>query len=91
MNLCFFSGEIISDIKFEFVYNSKKHVSYLEFEIEIDDHNELEKSVIKVYAFDNIADFVYQNYAKGHLIIGIGRVENSMVKLVSVHNFFKRL
>ncbi len=53
MNLVFIIGKIVSDIKFDFVLNSKK-ISIISFELELNN-----KSIARVKGFDEVADFCY--------------------------------
>ena len=54
MNICFIIGKIISEIKFDFVIDSKK-ISIVRFKIEL-----LYGVIIDVIGYDNIADFCYR-------------------------------
>ena len=49
LNICFFSGKIISKPEFNFFYNSKKFVSKVSFEI------------IKIVTYNENADYIYKN------------------------------
>lgn len=53
MNYIFVYGKIISNIKFEFILNSKnKSISFFELEL-------INKSKIKVKAYNEVADYCY--------------------------------
>ena len=54
MNLCFIIGKIISEIKYDFIIDSK-NISIIRFKVKI-----LEGSIINVIGYDNIADFCYR-------------------------------
>ena len=54
MNLCFIIGKIISEIKYDFVIDSK-NISIIRFKVKI-----LEGSIINVIGYDNIADWCYR-------------------------------
>ena len=58
MNLCFFIGEIASDIEFKFILNSK-NISIAYFDIELRD-----KTVITVKCYNEIADYCYSKLKK---------------------------
>ncbi len=62
MNICFLYGKIITKIEFDFVYNSRAHISVASFEMLVD------KNVILINAYDEYADKVYKEYEKGDFI-----------------------
>ena len=62
MNICILWGEIISEIEYKFIINSKNK-AIAEFEIELSN-----KSIVRVQAFDEIADYSYKNLFKGNII-----------------------
>jgi len=55
MNMCFFIGKICSEIKFDFILNSK-NISIAIFYIQL-----LNGSIIKVKGYNEIADYCYRN------------------------------
>lgn len=62
MNICFFIGKICSEIKFDFILNSK-NVSISVFYIEL-----LNGSIVKVKGYNEIADYCYSNLKEGMII-----------------------
>lgn len=75
INICFLAGKIVSEIKFDFLYNSKKHISIAEFWILPDSDvmriytkSNIAQCNIKVRAYDNIADIIYRNFEKNSFI-----------------------
>ena len=70
MNICFFIGEIISEIKFDFILNSKD-ISIAIFNIEL-----LNGSVIKVKGYNEIADYCYSTLKQGMNIQLQGYINN---------------
>lgn len=72
MNLVFIYGKIIEDIKFDFMINNK-HVSVARFKVELKN-----KSMIEVIAYDNVADFCYQNLKRGMHIFIEGKLNSKM-------------
>ena len=58
MNICFLSGEIVSDIKFDFMIYSR-HTSIVQFYIK-----DKRKNIIKIVGHDKIADYCYKNVKK---------------------------
>lgn len=71
MNEIFLIGEIVTEIDFKFILNSK-HISIALFEIEL-----LNRSIVKVKAYDDMADFVYSKLIKGDIIFIYGSMETS--------------
>ncbi len=72
MNLCFIIGKIISEIKFEFLLNSK-NTSIVIFQIELDN-----KSIIEVKTYNEIADKCYQKLTKADRIAIQGKINSNM-------------
>ena len=62
MNEIFLIGKIISDIEFKFIINSKNKAIAC-FEIETND-----KQIVRVQAYNQLADFVYSKLNKLTLI-----------------------
>ncbi len=82
MNICFLQGKIVSEVDFEFVYNSKKHTAVVSFMIENNDKNcskSYGKYENRLYAYDSMADELYAKFEEGDFITIIGRVEKSRV------------
>lgn len=73
MNICFFIGKIISDIKFDFIINSKNNISISLFILELNDNNK-----IKIEGYNNIADFCYKKLKKEDRILLEGHINNKM-------------
>ena len=70
MNICILIGKIISDIEFKFIIKSKnKSIAYFDMEL-------LNKSIIRVKAYNEKADFVYRNLKIGQVIILEGKIRN---------------
>ncbi len=85
MNVCFLGGKIVSEVEFNFVYNSKRHTAIVNFLVETNDKNcsrKLLKSVHKVYAYDAFADELYEKLEKGDFVTVIGKVEKTRVKIL---------
>ena len=72
MNLCFLKGKIISEIEFNFIINTK-NISIATFEIEL-----LNKSKIKVKAYNELADYCYQKLDQGYVIFIQGYLDSNM-------------
>ena len=70
MNLCFLYGKIVSNIDFKFMINSKntsKAVFYLKLK---------NNSIIKIKAYNEIADFCFSKLKKGNSIILEGTIDS---------------
>lgn len=70
MNLCILLGKVISEIEFKFIINSKnKSIAYFDMEL-------LNKSIIRIEAYSETADYVYRKLKKGQNIIVEGKVRH---------------
>ena len=69
MNKVFLIGKIITEIEFEFIINSK-NISIASFKIET-----LDKQIIQIKAYNEIADYVYRKFNKNDIITIEGKLE----------------
>lgn len=70
MNLCILLGEIVSDIEFKFIIKGKnKSIAYFDMLL-------LNKSVVRVKAYNEMADFVYRKLKRGQLVMVEGKVRS---------------
>ena len=76
MNLCFFSGKIISEIEFEFIINSK-NISIAYFDLQLSNG-----SIIKVKGYDEMADYCYRKLIKGEFIFIEGFINNKYENII---------
>lgn len=84
MNVCFLEGKIVSEVNFDFVYNSKRHTAIVDFIIETTSENcsrSYAVSCNKVYAYDALADKLYEQFEQGDNIAIRGRVEKSRIQI----------
>ncbi len=72
MNIVFVEGKIISDIEFNFIINSE-NVSITTFEVEL-----LNKSIVKIKAYNELADYCYSKLNKGDIIFVEGYLNSNM-------------
>ena len=83
MNICFISGKIISDLVFDFFYNSKKMISKVEFFLQTDKGEKCSRkrnsTKVKVVAYNEIADFLYSQFEKNDEIKIQGFLEKDRV------------
>lgn len=70
MNICFLSGKIVSDIKFDFMIYSK-YTSIIQFDIK-----DKRKNIIKIVGYDEIADYCYKSFKKNDTVTVEGKIEN---------------
>jgi len=85
INLCFLSGIVKNEIDLKFIYNpntkslSKKHTSVVLIDLKIE-----KEQTVRCYAYDKIADWVYQNVKKGDSIYIQGEIGNMKVEITSI-------
>ena len=86
MNICFLTGKIVSDIKFDFMIYSR-HTSIVQFYIK-----DKRKNIIKIVGYDKIADYCYKNLKKNNIVFIEGimeKVKDEMViKINEIVSFF---
>lgn len=78
MNLCFFIGEIVSDIKFEFIINSINN-SIAIFELKLKNN-----SILQIKAYNEKADECFRKLKKGQNIFIYGTLKKDFVLLEKV-------
>lgn len=77
MNLVIVLGKIVSNVEFKFIYNRysskelKDKTSIATCRIEL-----LNKSIVKVYGYDNIADYMYRNLKVNDSILIEGKLDS---------------
>ena len=72
VNIVFIQGKIISDIEFNFIIN-KKNISIAIFEVEL-----LNKSIVKIKAYNELADYCYSKLSKNEIIFVEGYLNSNM-------------
>lgn len=86
MNICFLTGKIVSDIKFDFMIYSR-HTSIVQFYIK-----DKRKNIIKIVGHDKIADYCYKNLKKNNIVFIEGRMEKvkdeMVIKINEIVSFF---
>ncbi len=75
MNLCFTIGKIVSNVEFNFLYNSK-FTSIAKCKIMLNN-----KSVIKIFGYDDIADFLYSKIRKNNLVFIYGMLLDDVIQV----------
>ena len=79
MNEVFLIGKIISEIEFKFIINSKNKAITC-FEIETTD-----KQIVRVQAYNQIADFIYSKLNKNDKVFSNGYIEDNVVKVKCIN------
>ena len=70
MNFCVLYGKIVSKVEFKFIIKSKnKAIAYFDMLL-------LNKSVVCVKAYNEIADYFYRNLNKNQTVIVEGKVRS---------------
>lgn len=75
MNICFICGEIVSNVEFKFVLESK-NASVVKFDIRLKNN-----SVIKVKAYNEKADYCYRKLNRKDIICICGSIEDNEIKV----------
>ena len=83
MNLVFISGKIISNIEFKFIINSKK-ISIVTFFMELNN-----KSIVKIIAYDEKADYIYKKINKNDNVLIYGNIEKEIIEVIKLERFYK--
>ena len=92
MNLCVIDGKVINEIDLKFIYNSKnkslykKHVSIVKIELELNN-----KQIIKVHAYDEIADWAYRNLKQNDIVLLQGKLRNNYMEVEFIEILFSNL
>jgi len=82
MNLCFLIGKVVSEIKFDFILNSKD-ISIARFSIELEN-----KSVVVVKGYNEIADYCYKNLITGSIVVIQGSLNsNKEIIIIDINKF----
>jgi len=70
MNLCILLGKIVSEIEFKFIIKGKNK-SIASFDMLL-----LNKSVVRVKAYNEMADYIYRKCEKGQKVSAEGKVRS---------------
>lgn len=87
INICILYGRIVSDINFNFFYNSRINNSLVEFEIELNykySTRKLKNEKVIIKAYDNIADKIYSKYRIEDYIEILGRVTAKGIEVTQI-------
>lgn len=81
MNEVFLFGKISSNIKFDFIINSKKNISISQFTIETQ-----KNQIIKIKAYNNLADLCYRKFKKDNIVFIYGKLRKNCVEINTIKN-----
>ena len=84
MNLCFVIGKIVSEIEFRFIVDNKKYMSIAYFDIELNN-----KSIIKVKAYNELADYCYSKLQKNSIYFFQGFINSKMEIIVDYFTIYR--
>ena len=74
MNICIISGKIISKIDFKFIINShNKSIAIFYMEL-------MDKNIVKVVSYNELADKVYSKLKQGQHLIIEGKITNEKIQ-----------
>lgn len=86
MNLCILIGKIIGKIEFKFIINSE-HKSIACFDLELSN-----KSIVKIKAYDEIADYCYKELSENDKILIYGKLnEKEEITIKELHKTLVKL
>ena len=77
MNICFLIGKIISKIEFDFVIGDNKNFKNRKISIVRFDLKLLDKNIVNIIGYNNVADFCYQKLKIGENVFIQGFINNS--------------
>ena len=81
MNEVFLIGNIVNEIEFKFIINSK-NISIAMFNIETDD-----KQVIKIKAYNELADYCYSKLEKSKRVFIYGKIAENNVIVKAIYQY----
>ena len=82
MNVVFLIGNIVNEIEFKFIINSK-NISIAMFNIETDD-----KQVIKIKAYNELADYCYSKLEKSKRVFIYGKIAENNVIVKAIYQYW---
>lgn len=82
MNEVFLIGNIVNEIEFKFIINSK-NISIAMFNIETDD-----KQVIKIKAYNELADYCYSKLEKSKRVFIYGKIAENNVIVKAIYQYW---
>ena len=77
MNICFLIRKIISKIEFDFVIGDNKNFKNIKISIVRFGLKLLDKNIVNIIGYNNVADFCYQKLKIGENVFIQGFINNS--------------
>ena len=92
MNNVFLIGKIISEIEYKFIYDRYKfnenYEKYKHVVIAICKVELLNKSIVKIYGYDNTADYMYKNLKVNDNMLIEGKLDSlGNIEILFIHDF----
>ena len=81
MNEVFLIGNIVNEIEFKFIINSK-NISIAMFNIETDD-----KQVIKIKAYNEVADYCYSKLKTNQRVFIYGEISENNIIVKKIYQY----
>ena len=81
MNEVFLIGNIVNEIEFKFIINSK-NISIAMFNIETDD-----KQVIKIKAYNELADYCYSKLKTNQRVFIYGEISENNIIVKKIYQY----
>ena len=78
MNRCYFLGKIANTLEYKFYFNSKKHNASISFNMYTLESELSKRELIRLQAYDGVADFLYRNCAHEDIVFIEGRLMKNM-------------
>ena len=78
MNRCFLLGKITNISEYKFYFNSKKHNANISFYMYTLENEFSKKQLIRLQAYDEVADFFYRNCENEDIVFIEGRLMKDM-------------
>lgn len=77
MNIVIIYGKVIEKIDFKFIYdrynNKNKHISIAKSKLKL-----MNNSIVEIYGYDEMADYIYRNLKNEMYIIVEGKIDSNM-------------
>lgn len=78
MNICFILGNVISEVEFKFIYNSK-NISISSFKIMLKNDN-----IIECKAYNDVADYVYRDIKTNDILLIEGTIQKDGIEVLKI-------
>ena len=81
MNLCIILGKIVSEVEFKFIIKSKnKSIAYFDMQL-------LNKSIVTIKSYNDMADYVYRKLRINQIVIVEGKLrEDGSVECIKIRD-----